>query len=832
MFGAARKFKDTIEVATTCFVDELAQEVMQKVHWKIASAPGSDGIVPDLVSEVLSLKEQLKEADYALLQMLKGSILDAKLDGKIDEQVTSQAQPDGRAGVAGDSIPLQSAFHSNRSEDKRNVSSSSRNGRRAATHSRIALGSTSVHVGEVGQPLVSIASVRDSEGEGTGPGAAGNESGHSSGQEEEEEGDTRCQKHDVTDLVSTSETQRRVSKRSSRTSKISQDSGPVRSRNSLLLWHVWMHDDITGDASPACSTALSTSENGEETEPSVLNKSQPSTKAGDLVRGRGPCQWMVTRPNSIYRISWDLLSCFVLAFDIVSVSLALAFDIEADFFQLMDLAIVLFWSFDFCQSFLSGYHDGGVVELRPLYTSKRYLRNWFIFDLTLLIIDWSNLVNHFVSNRLASIMRLGKTMRVARVMRVIRIMRAVKVLRFMDSLSENVRSETTRELLKILKMIVGIAFMNHFVACGWHIIGTMDMPHQNQWVDSIDETATVGYMYTTALHWSLTQFTPASMEVVPRNVVERVYTIIVILFALMCFSSLLSTITQAMMNLQHANGERLRLKETVDRFITENELTLELGNRITHFIRRVHRLMRSCVHEEDIPQLKNMPTTLVIEMRQEVFMPVLRGHPVLDHLGKHDKHWMARLCHLHVQQRAFQQDAEVFTKGDVAKKMYFVRAGQVKYNHAEKHRDVTVLEPGSQLCEMPLWVKWQHMGRVMTLTPCELVLLQASGFRQLAGNFADFHQCQEYARIFAELLSEEGGFTDTWGDFLTTKLIYLRSFGLTGNGGEMAMTSATSLPGLTTWARKVRRFARLKTSSSDGGSEDAGAPQHRSRFAV
>eukprot|EP00971_Amphidinium_carterae_P258136 5123749-Amphidinium_carterae.1 len=43
-----------------------------------------------------------------------------------------------------------------------------------------------------------------------------------------------------------------------------------------------------------------------------------------------------------------------------------------------------------------------------------------------------------------------------------------------------------------------------------------------------------------------------------------------------------------------------------------------------------------------------------------------------------------------------RERAKVFTKGDVAKKMYFVRAGQVKYNHAEKHRDVTVLEPGSQ----------------------------------------------------------------------------------------------------------------------------------------
>ena len=40
-----------------------------------------------------------------------------------------------------------------------------------------------------------------------------------------------------------------------------------------------------------------------------------------------------------------------------------------------------------------------------------------------------------------------------------------------------------------------------------------------------EESKNLWYKYSTALHWSLTQFTPASMEVMPQNEYERFFTV-------------------------------------------------------------------------------------------------------------------------------------------------------------------------------------------------------------------------------------------------------------------------------------------------------------------
>lgn len=59
---------------------------------------------------------------------------------------------------------------------------------------------------------------------------------------------------------------------------------------------------------------------------------------------------------------------------------------------------------------------------------------------------------------------------------------------------------------------LGVFKVNHFIACGWYAVGTIDFD-QGSWTDALRSTPSLGYQYTTSLHWSLTQFTPASMEV-------------------------------------------------------------------------------------------------------------------------------------------------------------------------------------------------------------------------------------------------------------------------------------------------------------------------------
>merc|ERR1719313_3114194 len=90
------------------------------------------------------------------------------------------------------------------------------------------------------------------------------------------------------------------------------------------------------------------------------------------------------------------------------------------------------------------------------------------------------------------------------------------------------------------------------------------------------EDAPLGYQYLSSLHWTLTQFTPAGMEVYPHNAAERAFSVVVLLFALIFFSSYLSSITMAMTALRNLNAHSTQQMTLLRRFLNERQISRDL----------------------------------------------------------------------------------------------------------------------------------------------------------------------------------------------------------------------------------------------------------------
>merc|ERR1712226_371888 len=103
-----------------------------------------------------------------------------------------------------------------------------------------------------------------------------------------------------------------------------------------------------------------------------------------------------------------------------------------------------------------------------------------------------------------------------------------------------IESEYTFIMLNLAKLLVSVLVLNHVVACVWFLIGRLALESNlRNWISVGNVNGTdLSYRYSTSLHWSLTQFTPASMDVSARNVYERAYSIIVLFFAMVVFSSM------------------------------------------------------------------------------------------------------------------------------------------------------------------------------------------------------------------------------------------------------------------------------------------------------
>jgi len=486
--------------------------------------------------------------------------------------------------------------------------------------------------------------------------------------------------------------------------------------------------------------------------------SNSALRFGDALQGGGWLASKIARPHSPRTLAWDFSSCVFMFFDLCIIPMQ-AFDLPHSIvLDVMGWLTTIFWSCDVPMSFLAGYHDGGVIELRPRVIARRYLRGWCALDITIVMVDWTSVFMGDASAGVAGVVRLGK---ISRIMHLLRVLRLFKMLKVFAGISPDsyftmfVRSEYFETIGRCSKWVVCILIMSHFIACGWYFVGSSDFyaGARGKWVSKFAEDQgyepSIFYAYSTALHWTLTQFTPASMEVVPRNAIERVYAIIVLTCAVMTFSSFLSSITSAMTQLRMINIERSKQASYIQQYITEKRVSLELGNRIYHYLRRNASTKK--VHECDVGALSLLSKTLLVDLHWEVYMPHIVPHPFFHHLSEADMDAFVNICHSAMSEKSILAGQALFLRRDVATEMYVVASGELEYFFGDSSSNPAGVQPGSHyVCEAVLWVQWEHRGRLNAAKHCEVVALNGARFRTISAACLVVQSCRDYAHKFVQ----------------------------------------------------------------------------------
>jgi len=538
----------------------------------------------------------------------------------------------------------------------------------------------------------------------------------------------------------------------------------------LKLWSEWRDILEAGPTDKLCRrTTLIFIKQSMSSEP----------RSGDLmeVQGRLRCwRHLMLSPSSLRKISWDIISFFLMGYDVLMIPMA-PFDIpQIAVMKTLNWCVTCFWTLDILLTFFVGVSNGGILEFRPWKVAKRYLKTWFLPDLLVVSIDWFVMLlgQETAEGSAIGIMRIGKSVRILRILRLFRLLRILKVLSTLEELSFFIRSESFHTSMSIFKMVVGVATLNHFIACGWYGVGILDLRNigvEHTWVQALErnsgEPLTIGYRYTTSLHWSLTQFTPASMEVVPKNYIERIFSIAVILIALVMFSSFVSSITGAMTHLRGLQAAQRRQADNVMTYINNNKLSMELGNRVHAFVKQHQRMAKGRVHEGDIPAFRFLPEQLRFQMRCEMFTPTLMLHPLFREMALADNMAMARICCSTVAELAIRPGEELFPLGGQATKMFFMLSGTMEYVHHMSDGIHTTVHGGERICEVVLWSPWEHQGRMLATASTELLVLDSAKFRAVVKRRSHISQqmvsyAVEYVRRFVEYCGSSEYLTDIW----------------------------------------------------------------------
>lgn len=500
------------------------------------------------------------------------------------------------------------------------------------------------------------------------------------------------------------------------------------------LWPAWEEDAVM-QTQLHMRLARSLVSEGDDYEEDAAIK---HLKFGAEIRATGCLQYLVARPSSPRQIFWDILSVLFMFIDLMMVPMQ-AFPMpKTDVTDAIDWATVIFWTLDIPNNFFTGFHRKGVFEMRPWVIALRYMRKLFIIDLLIVVVDWVVILNDH-NRKSFGFVRVVKSYRAARALRMVRVVRVAKMLNVAVQLSDHIsffQSDTLKIVSDIVKATLLIIVASHFLACGWYAIGTSSTIAKSglasdHWVEKFirDQGGdpSLGFQYTSALHWALTQFTPASMEVTPRNVVERIYALVVLLLAVITFSSFISSVTSSMTRLRMMNIDRSKQREAIRRFIVDHKMTLGVGNRIHHFLRKQDTRPLARVHEKDVVLFKTLPEALRVDMHREIYLPVLYPHPFFHHyIEIHDDASLATICHTAMQEKAAARGEYLFNWGESATHTLFVQAGICEYYFgASMHTDVKTVAVGGVITEAVLWVPWMHVGRLLAVKHVELALLDS-----------------------------------------------------------------------------------------------------------
>ncbi|CAE8653474.1 unnamed protein product, partial [Polarella glacialis] len=441
----------------------------------------------------------------------------------------------------------------------------------------------------------------------------------------------------------------------------------------------------------------------------------------------------VTKPTCTKRVGWELFGLVLIIYDLIWLPVQV-FDPEgSDFTNTLAVISSVYWTADIPYCFFVGFmtRQEKVVEMRLGPIARNYIKTWFPFDLLVVLIDWIlNIMDVNAGSTGVSYLRLGKIFRFVRLLRVLRLFKPKQVL---SELLKRMQSEASMIVIGIVQLLGFILLALHIVACAWFYVGSYgDRP--DNWVSHFHlKSKNIIYQYTTCLHWSITQLTPAGMEVYPVNEVERVFNILIIIGSLVTFSSFVSTITNGLNQLRNLNGEQNELLATMRKYCSENRIPTPLLAQVNSSLQDVLAHSRRRLHAKDVKALALLPTTVRVELYQIVYSPVLARHPLFGVLQDQNQNCGMRLCVDATEDISLPIGGELFASGQEGSKIYYILSGTVKYINQmaqggclKPSVGLGSCQAGDWISEPALWVKWRHPGSLNVATQSEIVALESA----------------------------------------------------------------------------------------------------------
>jgi hypothetical protein len=467
----------------------------------------------------------------------------------------------------------------------------------------------------------------------------------------------------------------------------------------------------------------------------------------------------VMHPSNHVRVSWDICGLMLIAYDMFCIPLMIAFEPSDNyFFAAMSWITLLFWTFDMFLSLQTGYYENGRLVMSRKRIIRNYVLGWFWIDCVVVVPDW---FLTFWGNA-GSHSQVGHLARTLKVTRSLRLLRMLKLKRIFLWIYDMIDSEYSFIVFGLCRLLLVILVLNHFVACAWYGLGqySMDQGYAMNWLEDVGLTPvygeSLGWKYFTSLHWSITQFTPASMDIYATNIIERMFSIVVLFWALVALSSIIANITASMTAIRNMGNDEMKQTWLLRRYLKLRDVPFQLQERILKYAEWHQTTTRDQVKEDTVQLLKTISPQLRVEIAAETGLPIVTGHPFFKYMVDDDnlRSIAHRICESAVTYVTYAAGDHCFEVENEAVASYFVRSGTYDYT-VDGDLSIESLGRPKWFAEGVLWTDWRHYGTLKARSPGELCCVSPACFATvLRLHPRTWHYGKVYGTKFVEFINK------------------------------------------------------------------------------
>lgn len=462
-------------------------------------------------------------------------------------------------------------------------------------------------------------------------------------------------------------------------------------------------------------------------------------------------------PQSASRLCYEGLSMMLLMYDAFTVPYMLCWNVpEVRFWAIGGWCMRIYWTLDLALSFVTGYWEQKLrLELRLPFTARKYLTTFFPLDLSLAVWDWLSLAT--------------PGLRVMRAMRLVRLGRQTRrATMVMQKLKTIFVARETHLFMDMTIIMVSIFWLMHVWCCIWYVIG-IDVENSDTgttWLNHLRDVSEhepgSGYEYATALHWSVTQITPGSMEVVPKSSFERLYNVCILFAGLVLGTSLVATVaamvTQYRIYLESTTKD-FRMLET---YLTQSRASPGLCMAIKKQVLAKQR-QKAKVSFSDVRYLGWAANSLKEALWCQVCLAHLEHHPFWIAWGRTCTPCLVSFCNAALQKRSLVPSDVLFEEGKRGNEMSIIVDGELAYSPGMESAETKAgvenfdfrLKKGMWCAEVALWIKWDHRGTMHCAQTCEMLCMNVDAWRDVSSFSEMVSVLTEYAKAFIHQLQGE-----------------------------------------------------------------------------